>query len=303
MSETKSTGRHYKSAPGNGGKLKIVLLIIAAVLLIAALVVLGIKFFGGSSEPEVAEPTPTPTAAPTPTAEPTATPEPTPTPMPEKLKELSELHAKNPDIVGWIRIDDTVLDYPVMFTPEDEEKYLRADFDGNFDMMGLPFIDKDCSMDPESDNLIIYGHNMNNGTAFATTLDYADESFWKEHPTIYFATLEEEREYEVLAAFYDRVYFNYEDVFKFYQFIDAEDEADFNNAMEAYREKAEYDTGVTAEYGDDLITLVTCSYHHEYGRFVVVARRVTDENAAAETPAAESSAVAEDEASEPEQAE
>ena len=82
-----------------------------------------------------------------------------------------------------------------------------------------------------------------------------------------------EGEYEVLAAFYDRVYYTYENCFKFYQFIDAADEADFNNAISNFRSKALYDTGVTAAYGDKLITLVTCAYHVEDGRFVVVARK------------------------------
>lgn len=196
---------------------------------------------------------------------------------PVMLPKMAELYEKNKDVVGWIRIDDTKLDYPVMFTPDDEERYIRANFEGNFDLSGLPFVDKDCSVEPESDNLIIYGHNMKNGTGFKTLHSYVDKSYWEEHPNIYFSTLYEERNYEIIAAFYDRVYYKHEDVFKFYQFIDAEDEAHFNEAMSYYKKKALYDTGVTAEYGDHLITLVTCSYHVDDGRFVVVAREVTDE--------------------------
>jgi len=196
---------------------------------------------------------------------------------PVMLPEMAALYEENPDVVGWIRIDNTKLDYPVMFTPDDEERYLRADLEGNFDMSGLPFIDKDCSMDPESDNLIIYGHNMQNGTAFRALMSYANQSFWEEHPTIYLSTLYEERTYEIIAAFYDRVYYKNEDVFKFYQFIDYETEEEFNEAIANYQDKAQYDTGVTAEYGDRLITLVTCAYHVNNGRFVVVAREVTEE--------------------------
>ena len=191
---------------------------------------------------------------------------------PVMLPALAEFYEKNPDICGWIRIENTELDYPLMYTPEDPEKYLRMDFNENYSVGGLPFLDSDCSLDPESGNLIIYGHNMRDGSQFRSIMMYKDRSYWEEHPTIILSTLYEEREYEVLAAFYDRVYYRYEDCFKFYQFIDAEDENAFNEAIAYYKEHSEYETGVTAEYGDRLITLVTCSYHHEYGRFVVVAR-------------------------------
>ena len=192
------------------------------------------------------------------------------------LPELAELYAANPDLAGWITIEDTVVDYPVMYTPEDGEKYIYADFEGNFDVCGLPFIEDGCSLEPESDNLIIYGHNMKNGSMFASLLKYKDEAYWEAHPVISFSTLYEEREYEIIAAFYDHVYYKYEDCFKFYQFIDAEDEAHFKEARTYYKDNALYDTGVTAEYGDRLITLVTCAYHVDNGRFVVVARERID---------------------------
>ncbi len=196
---------------------------------------------------------------------------------PVMLPHLEELYSQNPDLAGWIKIPDTVVDYPVMYTPEDGEKYIYADFKGKFNVAGLPFMEDDCSMDPESDNLIIYGHNMKNGSMFASLLKYKKESYWKEHPVILFSTLYEEREYEIIAAFYDRVYYQYEDCFKFYQFINARDKGHFEEAMTYYSENALYDTGVTAEYGDRLITLVTCAYHMENGRFVVVAREKVNE--------------------------
>ena len=193
---------------------------------------------------------------------------------PQMIPRLAELYNENPDIVGWLTIPDTVVDYPVMFTPKDPEKYLRTNFEGKFEVAGLPFVDAACSLDPESDNLIIYGHNMNNGTMFRTLMKYEQKNYWQEHPKIVFSTLYEERTYEIIAAFYDRVYYKHEDVFKFYKFIDAKDEADFANAIANYKDKALYDTGVTAEFGDNLITLVTCAYHTDNGRFVVVAKYV-----------------------------
>ncbi len=190
---------------------------------------------------------------------------------PKMLEQYQSLYEQNLDLYGWITIADTKIDYPVMHTPHDPEKYLHANFEGAYSYAGIPFLEDACSED--SDNLIIYAHNMADGSMFASLMKYSEESYWKEHPTIRFDTLYEEQEYEILAAFYDRVYYKSEVCFKFYKFIDAVDEADFDNAIRNFKKKAIYDTGVTASYGDQLITLVTCAYHVENGRFVVVARR------------------------------
>lgn len=191
--------------------------------------------------------------------------------QPTILPQYAELYAQNPEMFGWLRIDDTVINYPVMHTPDEPEKYLHTNFEGEYSYPGIPFVDANCTTD--SDNLLIYGHNMPNGSMFRTLLKYQEKSYWEKHPTITFNTLYEEQEYEVLAAFYDRVYYKTETCFKFYQFIDAEDEADFDDAISQFKAKALYDTGVEASYGDKLITLVTCAYHTDNGRFVVVARR------------------------------
>lgn len=193
-------------------------------------------------------------------------------PEPQILPYFQELVAENSDMVGWIKIDGTKLDYPLMYTPGDNEKYLHKDFEGNFSVGGLPFLDEKCSLEPQSDNLIIYGHNMQNGSMFRSLMGYDQVNYFWSHPTIHMSTLYEETEYEIMAAFYDRVYLTTENCFKFYQFIDAEDEEDFMEAVEYFKSHSLYDTGVTAEYGDKLITLVTCAYHTENGRFVVVAR-------------------------------
>lgn len=187
------------------------------------------------------------------------------------LEKYAESYAENPEMFGWIRMEGTKLDYPVMHTPDDPQKYLHTSFEGTPSYPGVPFLDASCTED--SDNLIIYGHNMPSGTMFRSLLKYEQKNYWQEHPTITFDTIYEEQEFEVLAAFYDRVYRKSEKVFKFYQFIDAKDEADYDNAIAQFRDKSLYDTGVEAHYGDQLITLVTCAYHTENGRFVVVARK------------------------------
>lgn len=189
------------------------------------------------------------------------------------LPQYADLYQENPDLFGWIKIEDTAIDYPVMYTPDEPEKYLYANFEGNYSYCGLPFLDEECT--ENSDNLLIYGHNMLDGTMFRALMNYKDQSYWEAHPVIQLDTIYEEQEYEVMFAFYDRVYYKHEDVFKFYQFIDAENAQDFEYAIAAMKEKQLYDTGVTASYGDQLITLVTCSYHTENGRFVVVARKIS----------------------------
>lgn len=198
-------------------------------------------------------------------------PEETEPTQPQMLSKFVQIYERNTDLFGWLRIDGTPIDYPVMYTPDDPEKYLHKNYSGEYSFDGIPFLDGKCTAD--SDNLIIYSHNMLDGSMFANLMKYRDKSYWQEHPTIHFDTLYEEQEYEVLAAFYDRVYYQNETCFKFYKFINAADEADFDNAIANYHEKQLYDTGVTASYGDKLITLVTCAYHVENGRFVVVARK------------------------------
>lgn len=198
--------------------------------------------------------------------------EPAAEPEPEILPQYAELAQQNPDMFGWIKIDGTPVDYPVMHTPDDPEKYLRRGFDGEYSMAGTIFLDCRCS--PDSDNLIVYGHNMKNNTMFGSILNYKDQSYWELHPVIHFDTLHEKQDYEVLAAFYDRVYTPKDTCFKYYNFIDAADGYAFDDAIRSYREKALYDTGVSAQYGDTLLTLSTCAYHVENGRFVIVARKI-----------------------------
>ena len=187
---------------------------------------------------------------------------------PQMLAHYAQLYEKNSDLFGWVKIDDTKIDYPVMYAPDNLEKYLHKDFEGNSFYGGTPYMDVRCTAD--SENYLIYGHNMKNGTMFKHLQKYQDESFWEKHQTVYFDTLYKEGEYEVVAAFYDRVYNSYEDVFKFYNVIELEDEASYNDAVAKLKEKSIYETGVTPQYGAQLVTLITCAYHTDNGKFVVV---------------------------------
>ena len=194
-----------------------------------------------------------------------------PTEPREVLPRLQEQYEKNPDLAGWLTIPGTRIDYPIMYSPDEPERYLHANFEVSYSFAGLPFIDAAC--DPESGNRIIYAHNMLDGSMFRTLLKYQQKDFWQRNPVISFNTLYEEQEYEVVAAFYDKVYKKSDTNFKFYQFYDTSDQSSFDEAMAYYREHALYDTGVTAQCGDLFLTLVTCAYQTENGRFVVVARK------------------------------
>ncbi|MCR4808131.1 MAG: class B sortase [Lachnospiraceae bacterium] len=191
----------------------------------------------------------------------------------ELLDAYKIMKEDNPDFAGYLMVVGTNVAYPVMYSPEDPEKYLHKDLNGLESHGGLPFIDTRCNIEPDSDNIIIYGHNMKDGSKFSSLIDYQDKAFYEDHKIIRYDTTDEVREYEVMAVFYDKVYYIDEDVFKFYDFIDAGDEYDYEDNVNEYLKRSIYDTGVRAVYGDKLITLVTCSYHTENGRFVVVARR------------------------------
>ena len=258
-------------------------------VLVILLIFIGCQAFGPKQPVETVPPTTEPQETTLPPETQPTEPEEVPLVMLDWMKEWYE---RNNAMAGWLRIEGTKIDYPVIHTPEDHDKYLRKDIDDNFSMDGTLFIDGQCSILPESDNIVIYGHNMKKGTMFHDLMKYAKKDFWQEHPIIEYTTLYEEREYEIIAAFYDRVYYTHENVFKFYQFIDYETEEEFANAVENYKAKAEYDTGVEPVFGDRLLTLVTCSYHEENGRFVVVARQITDETAPQETAPVETTPAA-----------
>ncbi len=213
--------------------------------------------------------TPVPTATPEPVA--TATPEPTPAPVENPYKDS---YLANDDMAAWLQIPDTVIDYPVMWTPEDENYYLRRGFDKSKNNAGCLILDTDSCVDPLTTNLIIHGHNMNAGTMFGTLSDYEKESFFQEHRNIILYTEACQRNYEVIAVFRSQVYKKKDQVFKFYKFFQADTEEEFNDFYDNIKAMSLYDTGVTAEFGDRFLTLSTCSYHVETGRFVVVAKEI-----------------------------
>lgn len=191
----------------------------------------------------------------------------------EVLEEYKTLYNKNKRLIGWLKIDDTNIDYPVMQTV-DNEYYLRHNIEQEYDRNGSIFLDKDCDFVNRSTNLIVYGHHMRSGKMFGKLDLYSDREYYEDHKYINFDTIYEKGLYEVMYVFRSRIYEEDEIVFKYYQFIDAYSETEFNSYMKEMAAMSLYDTGVTAEYGDDLLTLSTCDNYTDYGRFVVVAKRI-----------------------------
>lgn len=192
---------------------------------------------------------------------------------PQMLPEYEGLFALNSHTVGWLKIEGTDINYPVMQTPEDPDYYLYTDFYGNYNAHGCLYARNVCDVNTPSDNITIYGHNMKDGSMFADLMNYRTESFYKNHPYIVFDTLTEHHTYEVFAVFKTSASLN--KGFAYHRFVDAENKEDYNDFVETCRELAFYDTGVIPEYGDKLITLSTCEYTLKNGRLVVVARRIS----------------------------
>ena len=191
----------------------------------------------------------------------------------EVLEEYKNLLNVNQRLIGWVKIDDTNIDYPVVQTV-DNEYYLTHNLHQEYDRNGSIFMDKDCDVLKPSTNYILYGHHMQSGKMFGQLDRYEDKSYWEEHQYIQFDTIYEKGIWQVMYVFRSKVYSQEEIVFKYYQFIDANGEQEFDSNMQEMAALSLYDTGVTAEYGDQLLTLSTCDYEEKNGRFVVVAKKV-----------------------------
>lgn len=191
------------------------------------------------------------------------------------LVRYAKLWEENPDLVGWLTIKDTPIDYPVMQRKGDKEYYLHRDFYGEYASAGCLFLSEYSDWEKPTDNIIIYGHHMKDGDMFGHLMDYEDHDFYMGHKTFTFDTIREHREYQVLSVFRTEAYPEDDtEHFHFYDFIDAENAGAFDTYVKEVTSRSEYVTGVTAEYGEELLTLSTCAYHTEEGRFVVVAKRI-----------------------------
>ena len=253
--------------------------------------------------------------------------EPVPEPEPaEVLEKYRDLLTINPYVFGWLKIDDTVIDNPVVYTPGSQNYFLHRAIDGSETSTGTLFVA--INWKETNNNTLIYGHNMKDGTAFGSLLKFADEAYGRSHPVIHFDTLYEEEEYQLYGVFYSQIaeeeleteedraeadknieesgiakkaeegieiepeeltlndidlHMDFGDLdifrqekdedngrFRYYYYTDLSDPADFNYYAENIKERALYDMGIEAEWGDKFVTLSTCSYQVTNGRFIVV---------------------------------
>lgn len=191
----------------------------------------------------------------------------------ERQIKVSELKAQYPNLVGWIKIEGTNIDYPVMQWT-DNEHYLKYSYDGSESKLGSIYLHKDADVNKPSSNFIIYGHNITTGVMFNELLDYKKQAFYNDHKIIEFTTENKDARFEIVSVFVSKVYNQNENVFKYYSFIDTNKESEYNDYISNVKKLSLYNTGVDAKFGDQLITLTTCEYSQKNGRIVIVAREI-----------------------------
>lgn len=189
----------------------------------------------------------------------------------ERMLQVRELKKENSEVVGWLQIDGTNISYPVC-QANNNDYYLTHTYKKEKTSGGSLFLDKDYNFSIPSENLLIYGHRNKKGLMFEELVKYKEEAFYKDHPTIRFTTSKEDATYEIIAAFRSRVYYQDEtNVFRYYQFVNAENSTDYIEYINNAKEASLYNTNKTATMGEQLLTLSTCDYEETDGRFVVVA--------------------------------
>ena len=190
------------------------------------------------------------------------------------LLKYENLYYQNTDMVGWIYVADTKINYPVVQSSVDrKDYYLIKNFSKRWNPGGSIYVREVCDVFAPSDNLTIYGHHMKDMSMFAGLDYFWDKAFWETHQTFTFDTIYEEHTYQVFAVF--RTSANVGEGFAYHLFVDAANEADFDNFVTTVKQLSHYDTGITAEYGDKLLCLSTCEYTLNNGRLVVVAKRIS----------------------------
>ena len=191
------------------------------------------------------------------------------------LPELKDIYDLNNDLVGWLVIEDTQIDYPVVQRSKDNEYYLHHDFFGNDNENGQIIMDAKCDPHTPSYNLVVSGHHMRNGSMFGSLDAYKQEDFWKAHKMVTFDTLMRRGTYVIMAAFYSADYDEYEEGFRYN--ADLRYKIDVDMWLDEVEENALYDTGISAAFGDEFVTLTTCDRtRRDDGRFVLICRRVRE---------------------------
>ena len=188
------------------------------------------------------------------------------------LLEYAPLYEKNSDMAGWLTIEGTRINYPVMHTPGRPDYYLERDFDRNYNPWGCLYAREECDLEEPSDNVTIYGHHMKDGSMFAGLNAYTSRDFWQEHRYIRFDTIRAHHTYEIFAVFTTTA--SEGQGFDYHNYINAADEIDFDTFIAKCLSLSLYGTDIVPEYGDKIICLSTCEYSQTNGRLVIAARRI-----------------------------
>lgn len=191
----------------------------------------------------------------------------------EWKEKYNVLVSENKDCFGFLEIPDTVMSYPVMFTPENYQKYLNLGMNEKFDIRGLPFMDGETKPG-RSRNYILYGHNMLDGTSFGVLRDYLKQDFLDSHQYVFFNTALSEGVYQVMYVCRSRIYAKDYKGFKYYKCGGVLTEEQFNTYVTEMEKLALLKTGVTATWGDELISLSTCDHYVTNGRLIIVCKRI-----------------------------
>lgn len=187
------------------------------------------------------------------------------------LPQLAPIYQLNNDMVGWIHVPGTKIDYPVMQTPETPDFYINHNFYKKASDWGAIYAREQCDVFAPCDNVILYGHHMDDGSMFASLMNYGNKSFWEQNKALSFDSLYEQREYQIWAVFKTSAVPG--KGFSYHLYNNFKSESVFQEFVEQVQDLAFYDTGIVPEYGDKFVTLSTCEYTLEDGRFVVVAVR------------------------------
>lgn len=186
-----------------------------------------------------------------------------------ELQGIEAIQEQNSDCIGWLQIEGTDMDYPVMQTPWQEEYYLRRNFNRAYSMAGTPFMDNLCDVD-NSSNLIVYGHNMKDGSMFASLERYQEKRYGLDHSKIKLYLEDGVREYNLMAVLHFRV--TEQNVEDYYTIPN--NQADFETYIERLENESLYCGGESAQWGDQLLTLSTCDNRTDDGRILVIAREM-----------------------------
>lgn len=189
------------------------------------------------------------------------------------ISKFKEIKSENTNMVAWIKIAETEINYPVM-QGKNNDYYLNKNYKNKYSRNGSIFVDYRYDFSKDNQNLLIYGHNNRDGMMFNGLLEYEKEDFFNNHKTIQLITEEENKIYEIIAVFKSQVYnVNDTNVFRYYNYIDLSDEKIFNEYINNCKKKSLYNIDLMPSFGDEVLTLSTCEYSKENGRFVVVATR------------------------------